>query len=415
MAEEKAPSPVARAAHTTDNCSAAQCIIRHDDVRRFWFERFSGFERVPWEKFWCELFSWLPPGSCAAVRSLRNERELREKCQLIMTRAAPSLGMDGVSVIDLNLVFSPPVPLITCLSELVAATRQTTSERTSLAVAPPSDVYQVFKQSNDVYTSQCFRHPRDVHCDLMSSISHHLNRLDTCCKCLAAVSGTVLHSRATYSDIDAADAAGLQHDAGLPSPVSTFNQLRDALLCVRAKLHKVCHPLQTSASPGNDTSWPHVLSLVGPMLSGKSTLSQALADTISKRPTQPLSSGLTAPNGSSEGDPAAAASVLQQPGPTVTVALKKCHSLEECVQVIAATFCARRSSRDICAAFRLILPNSIIVLDDVDMVPCQHIAELVRLLLSHAQVASIVLTSCNRKLKGSNCVTVEETLPWKMV
>ena len=102
-------------------------------------------------------------------------------------------------------------------------------------------------------------------------------------------------------------------------------------------------------------------------------------------------------------------------GSVIVVQLGQCHSLEESLQALGTTLGARAYTRDVCAVLGLVQRGSVVLLDNVDLMPCQHVADLVRLLLHFSQVASIVVTSCSPKLKTSGRAALVDLRPWHMV
>lgn len=332
-----------------------------------------------------------------------------------MSRTSSPRGGVSARFEDLNLVFSPRVSLHTRLSQIVAVAKALPPEdirRSNVlqqahvcqALYPPAS-----KSAADVFSSQHFGEPQELDADLQETISQHVLHLDMCCKSLSAVSGCVQPHTATRADLTclSSDPGGMGDDAELQISYSCLGSLREALVHVRAKLQGLREPPQVRTASATCSRRPRVLSLVGPPLSGKSTVAKALADSMtSMRPPGTVSSASLLPTVELQ---------LAQTRPVVVVQLAHCHSLEECIHALAARLGVSVCSRDLRTAFRLVAPGSVVVLDNVDLMPCRHVVDCIRLLLNASQVASIVVTSCSPKLRLSHCAGIEEIRPWHVV
>ena len=409
------------------DCAPAHIAIRHDDVRAFWFERI-GRERVPWSSFWIQLFKWVQTrptiNSCAVLHSLSSEQELRERCQQVMMQICLGQGSQNfVSALDLNMVFIPNVSLPTRFAQIVAIARKEFSPdflHSSLlqqahmrhAVRAP-----VSNTPTAVFTSQHFGEPQKHGVELLQTISDHVLNLDVCCKSLFAVTGcarqrTNAASGDFIADCLSSDPETVVDDVEV-QPSSYLASLEGALFRVRSKLLVLRTALQSGAGSGAYSGRPRVLSVVGPPLSGKSTIARALA--VRRSSIRQTDTALQEKVAADECRLTDNGSVQPLTGSVIVVQLGQCHSLEESLQALGTALGVRVYTRDVCAALRLVQRGSVVVLDNADLVPCQHVADFIRLLLNASQVASIVVTSCSPKLKTSGSTSIVEIRPWHVV
>lgn len=410
------------------NQNNSSCLaIRHPDVRKFWCKALH-FETVSWPCFWNALLSWFTPHvDTVAAKILLSDCQLRKICQ---QRICQGIG-EHVDVRSVDEAFPPHVPVMQRLECWVTSAAPASQVRpshggTSLSPCPtslhlfesPPEFLHSSRHLCDVCLEQtsaklCVMavkklqiylsdlHNREHFFKESTSVRHgellgaHLRETSDGRLSLEPASATFTSGEGNYQQcsVDATRSCALS----LLS--KTLLKLHQVIADVKSRLINV---IGVSGQSNTLRHHRQVICITGPAMSGKTRFASLLANAVHTK-------ALNMQNGS------------QCPTCAHHLDMAGIFHLEQAIDKLSMAFTCTSYKRDLQQPFEFIheggMPRMpcVLVLDQVDALPTNHLIDFVRLILYASPSTKLLITSRVMKLNSSQLVCQEVLQPWSKV